>query len=136
MGTTRPKRDLIQSLLAQLAQAIFDISLQEIFIALIQLLFGHDLGVSLVRIFGIACRCGLFAVGMGPRIFRSLPYYNWDLSLTKAMKFKERLTTQFRAEFFNILNHPNISNPFGGPGGGNSFTDPSGAAGASFGFRP
>jgi hypothetical protein len=45
-------------LLAQLAQAIFDISLQEIFIALIQLLFGHDLGVSLVRIFGIACRCG------------------------------------------------------------------------------
>jgi hypothetical protein len=73
---------------------------------------------------------------MGPRIFRSLPYYNWDLSLTKAMKFKERLTTQFRAELFNILNHPNISNPFGGPGGGNSFTDPSGAAGASFGFRP
>jgi hypothetical protein len=73
---------------------------------------------------------------MGSRIFRSLPYYNWDLSLTKAMKFKERLTAQFRAEFFNILNHPNISNPFGGPGGGNSFTDPSGAAGASFGFRP
>ena len=28
------------------------------------------------------------------------------------------------------------SNPFGGPGGANSFTDPSGTGGASFGFRP
>jgi hypothetical protein len=73
---------------------------------------------------------------LGRNVFRSLPFYNWDLSVTKAWKFKERLTTQFRAEFFNILNHPNISNPFGGPGGDNSFTDPSGTAGSSFGFRP
>ncbi len=72
---------------------------------------------------------------LGHNVFRSMPYYNWDLSLTKAWKFRERLTTQFRAEFFNILNHPNISNPFGGPGGDNAFTDPSGTAGASFGFR-
>jgi hypothetical protein len=73
---------------------------------------------------------------MGPRIFRSMPYYNVDFSVTKAMKFKERLTAQFRAEVFNLFNHPNISNPFGGPGGDNSFTDPSAAGGASFGFRP
>jgi len=72
----------------------------------------------------------------GPRIFRSMPFYNVDFSLTKAMKFKERLTAQFRAEFFNILNHPNISNPFGGPGGDNSYTNPTATAGASFGFRP
>ncbi|MGH9690454.1 MAG: hypothetical protein ACRD4C_05085, partial [Candidatus Acidiferrales bacterium] len=48
-------------------------------------------------------------------------------------------TAQFRAEFFNILNHPNISNPFGGPGGDNTYTDPTAAAGnpgGSFGFRP
>jgi len=73
---------------------------------------------------------------LGRHVFRSMPYYNWDFSLTKAGKFRERLTTQFRAEFFNVLNHPNISNPFGGPGGGSSFTDPSATKGASFGFRP
>jgi hypothetical protein len=73
---------------------------------------------------------------MGRGIFRSMPYYNWDVSVTKATKIKESITTQFRAEFFNVLNHPNISNPYGGPGGDSSFTDPSGTAGASFGFRP
>jgi hypothetical protein len=71
----------------------------------------------------------------GPNIFRSFPYYNVDLSVTKAFKFKERLTVQFRAEFFNLFNHPNIANVFGGPGGDNSFTDPTADAGASFGFR-
>ncbi len=73
---------------------------------------------------------------VGRDVFRSMPYYNWDLSVTKAWKFQERVTTQFRAEFFNVLNHPNISNPFGGPGGGATYTDPSGTAGTSFGFRP
>jgi hypothetical protein len=71
-----------------------------------------------------------------PNMFRGLPYYNVDLSVTKVFKFNERLSAQFRAEFFNIFNHPNISNPFGGPGGDNTFTDPSADAGASFGFRP
>jgi len=73
---------------------------------------------------------------LGPNVFRGFPFYNWDLSVTKMWKFKERLTAQFRAEFFNVLNHPNISNPFGGAGGDNTYTDPSGTAGASFGFRP
>jgi len=73
---------------------------------------------------------------LGKDPFRSMPYYNWDLSVTKATKIKEQITAQFRAEFFNVLNHPNISNPFGGPGGGNTYTDPSQAAGTSFGFRP
>ncbi len=73
---------------------------------------------------------------MGPNIFRSMPYTNWDLSVTKTTKIKERLNAQFRAEFFNVLNHPNISNPFGGPGGDNTYTDPSGTGGQSFGFRP
>jgi hypothetical protein len=68
-------------------------------------------------------------------MFRGLPYYNVDLSVAKVFKFNERLSAQFRAEFFNIFNHPNISNPFGGPGGDNTFTDPSADAGASFGFR-
>jgi len=35
----------------------------------------------------------------------------------KNWKFGERLNTQFRAEFFNILNHPNFANPYGGQNG-------------------
>jgi hypothetical protein len=71
-----------------------------------------------------------------PNMFRGFPYYNVDLNVTKVFKIKERLSFQFRAEFFNIFNHPNLVNPFGGPGGDNTYTDPSGDAGASFGFRP
>jgi hypothetical protein len=71
-----------------------------------------------------------------PNMFRGFPFYNVDFSVTKAFKFKERVTAQFRAEFFNVFNHPNIANPFGGPGGSNAYTDPSATAGASFGFQP
>ena len=63
-------------------------------------------------------------------LFRDAGFKNWDLSVTKQFKFKERLTAEFRAEFFNVLNHPIFSNPSGGPGGG--VMDPS--AGAGFGF--
>jgi hypothetical protein len=70
---------------------------------------------------------------LGPRVFRSLPYVNVDLSVTKTWTWRERFKAQFRAEFFNVLNHPNISNPFGGPGGDNTFTDPT--ANNPFGFR-
>jgi hypothetical protein len=73
---------------------------------------------------------------LGPRVFRGLPYVNVDFSVTKSWTFRERYKAQFRAEFFNVFNHPNISNPFGGPGGDNSYTDPSGDAGTLFGFRP
>jgi Carboxypeptidase regulatory-like domain len=72
----------------------------------------------------------------GPNIFRGPGYFNVDLSVTKAINFGERLRAQFRGEAFNIFNHPNIGNPFGGPGGGNTYTDPSATAGASFGFQP
>jgi outer membrane receptor protein involved in Fe transport len=73
---------------------------------------------------------------LGPNVFRGFPYYNVDFSVTKSFTFRERFTAQFRAEFFNVFNHPNLSNPFGGPGGDNTFTDPTADAGASFGFRP
>ena len=71
----------------------------------------------------------------GANIFRGMPYYNVDLSVTKIFRFTERVTAQFRAESFNLLNHANIANPYGGPGGGNGFTDPSGTGGAGFGFQ-
>jgi hypothetical protein len=35
----------------------------------------------------------------------------WDLSALKDIKVTERFRLQFRAEFFNILNHPNFNQP-------------------------
>ncbi len=36
---------------------------------------------------------------------------NWDLSLLKVTQLSERVRLQFRAEFFNVLNHTNLSTP-------------------------
>jgi hypothetical protein len=71
-----------------------------------------------------------------PNMFRGMPFYNVDFSVTKMFKFGERLNAEFRAEFFNIFNRATLANPYGGPGGSNAYTDPSADAGASFGFQP
>ncbi len=63
-------------------------------------------------------------------LWRDAGFRNWDFSVTKTFAFKERLKAEFRAEFFNVLNHPDFSNPSGGPGGATG--DPS--AGPPFGF--
>jgi hypothetical protein len=36
---------------------------------------------------------------------------NWDMSLSRQFHFKERWRLDFRADFFNIMNHANWSNP-------------------------
>ncbi len=54
---------------------------------------------------------------MGRNVFRDTGFRNWDFSVAKNWKFKERFGVQFRAEFFNVLNHPNFANPFGGQNG-------------------
>jgi len=38
-------------------------------------------------------------------------YKQWDLALYKNTAISERVKVQLRAEFFNLLNHPNFSNP-------------------------
>jgi Carboxypeptidase regulatory-like domain len=38
-------------------------------------------------------------------------YADWDLSLLKSTQLTQRFRLQFRAEFFNILNHTNLSLP-------------------------
>src|SRR5215469_5057610 len=53
----------------------------------------------------------------GRNIFRDTGFHNLDFSVSKNWKFYERLTMQFRAEFFNITNHPNFANPWGGTSG-------------------
>jgi hypothetical protein len=42
---------------------------------------------------------------------------NFDFSMFKNVPLKERLTLQFRAEFFNLLNQPQFSAPDGSAGG-------------------
>src|ERR1035438_3277681 len=49
---------------------------------------------------------------MGRNIFRGPGLYNLDLSLGKSWKIGERLGAQLRGEFFNVLNHPALSNPY------------------------
>jgi hypothetical protein len=39
------------------------------------------------------------------------PFKQWDLAIYKSTKINERLNLQLRAEFFNLLNHPNFSSP-------------------------
>jgi hypothetical protein len=38
-------------------------------------------------------------------------FKQWDLAIYKDTPLTERLMLQLRADFFNILNHPNFSNP-------------------------
>jgi hypothetical protein len=61
---------------------------------------------------------------MGRNIFPDSGFKNVDFSVAKNWHFGERLHAQFRAEFFNIFNHPNFANPYGGQNG-YGFNDPS-----------
>ena len=38
-------------------------------------------------------------------------YVDWDVSLAKGTQINERVRAQFRAEFFNVLNHSNFATP-------------------------
>jgi hypothetical protein len=50
---------------------------------------------------------GTFGDG-GRNTFRGPGFRNWDFSISKMWKFNDRLSLQARAEFFNIINHPNF----------------------------
>jgi len=54
---------------------------------------------------------------MSRNMFSDSGFRNFDFSVAKNWHFGERLRAQFRAEFFNIFNHPNFANPYGGQNG-------------------
>ena len=57
--------------------------------------------------------------GVQPRnILRGPGYRAWDMSLRKNFRTFEKQSLQFRFEMFNILNHPNWSNPVVDPSSG------------------
>jgi hypothetical protein len=66
-----------------------------------------------------------------------------DFALHRQFRFTQRVGLQFRAEFFNVFNHPNFGNPsvtsIGQPLFGVStetLADSMGSGGASGGFNP
>jgi hypothetical protein len=61
---------------------------------------------------------------MSRNTFRDTGFKNLDVSLAKNFKWGERFGAQARLEIFNILNHPNLANPYGGQNGF-GFNDPS-----------
>ena len=61
---------------------------------------------------------------MARNLFPDSGFKNVDFSIAKNWHFGERFRAQFRAEFFNIFNHPNFANPYGGQNGF-GFNDPS-----------
>ena len=72
---------------------------------------------------------------MGRNIFRDSGFKNVDFSVFKNFKFRERYGVQFRAEMFNVFNHPIFANPYGASsgssGGQNDPSTPSGFGGTS-----
>ena len=48
---------------------------------------------------------------MGRNTFPDSGFRNVDFSLAKNWHLGERVRAQFRAEFFNLFNHPNFANP-------------------------
>jgi hypothetical protein len=48
---------------------------------------------------------------MGRNSLRATTFKEWNFSVFKSTPITERVELQLRAEFFNLLNHPNFSNP-------------------------
>jgi hypothetical protein len=48
--------------------------------------------------------------------FRGLDFWQVDTSIAKRQKITERFSAEFRAEFYNLLNHPNFAQPSGAIG--------------------
>jgi hypothetical protein len=57
---------------------------------------------------------GTPGVGLGDagrNSLRAPGFFQWDFSLMKNFPLRENVTLQFRADIFNIFNHPNFGNP-------------------------
>jgi len=54
---------------------------------------------------------------MGRNTFPDSGFRNFDFSIAKNWHLGEKVHAQFRAELFNIFNHPNFANPYGGQNG-------------------
>ena len=77
-------------------------------------------GVNLLNLSAFAAPCTIDADGdctnghpgsEARNQFKAPNFTNMDFSLNKTSHITEKLTMELRADFFNIFNHPNLSNP-------------------------
>ena len=78
-------------------------------------------GTNLLNVAAFAAPCNVDSSGNcisgwhpgseGRNAFNAPNYTNFDFSLTKTSHLTETMTMELRGDFFNILNHPNFSNP-------------------------
>jgi hypothetical protein len=71
-------------------------------------------GIDQTNLSGFAsdCQPGTRHYGnLGRNVLSGPTYRQWDLAIYKNTAITERVNMQLRAEFFNLLNHPNFSNP-------------------------
>jgi outer membrane receptor protein involved in Fe transport len=79
---------------------------------------------------------------LGRNALRGIAFWQMDFALHRTFRLKDRLSLQFRSEFFNIFNHPNFGLPvrdLGDPSFGipiNTFAQSLGSGGADEGFNP
>ena len=79
---------------------------------------------------------------LGRNALRGFPVWQLDLAVHRQFKLTDRISTQFRAEFFNILNHPNFADPTSSLSSGTfgvsttMFGRSLGSSGLSGGFNP
>jgi hypothetical protein len=57
------------------------------------------------------CIPGPLQQGMGRNTVQGPGFWNMDMGLIKKFSLTERVKMDFRAEFFNVFNHPNFENP-------------------------
>ncbi len=48
---------------------------------------------------------------LGRNAFNGPSFHNFDFSISKDFRVNERVKVNFRADFFNLFNHPNFTNP-------------------------
>jgi hypothetical protein len=69
---------------------------------------------------------------MSRNTLRDFPFREWDASVTKDFKFRERYGAEFRFEFYNVLNHTEFALPSSNPNNpktfGQSQSTPNGGA--------
>ena len=51
-------------------------------------------------------------------------FWNFDMGVGKRFKMTERMNLEYRAEFFNVFNHPNFENPRNASSGSPTLTSP------------